>query len=227
MALTAEQIVDLGLRQSRRPQNSTTRAAGLDWLNEGYLKVLNDQYDWSFLRGTGDFTIPTATSVVLITGAGGIGPTLSVLIDRIIDVYSWEVADSYRLSYVPDYDEFLTITRGYMNSTGMPTHWSVVGDNLYVSPTTSKASPMRFIYRIQTPRLALADTPLIPDEHVGGLSSYVAFKNWLEFSGGQASAEATRHKAEFEEALQAMRLRHAAQPIDQMTTGYGEIDPLA
>lgn len=224
--MTAEEIVDLGLRQSRRPQNATTRAAGLAWLNEGYLKVLNDQRDWSFLRGSGDVNVPVGTLVLLINGAGGIGPTLTVTIDRIVDVWSWAVADSYRLDPVYDYDEFVMLTAQDRGVTSTPTKWSTQGDNLYFNTTTDDTRDFKFSYKISTPRLALSDTPLIPDAHQGVLASYVAYKNWLEFSGGQASREAAMHMQEFQAALEAMRSRYASAPSDQIATGYGEISPI-
>jgi len=215
VADTATTIVARGLRLSRYdPSLSTDAAEGLEWLNEGYKRVLQAPTNWTFMEVTGQATLTAGTQRYDLSSlATQLGLTAGT-IERVVAVTNdTDGSPPLKGMHWRQLERLAENTRD--DSNAYPVAYAQLGlgtssASVMFWPIPQQAFTMGFLCRLHAVDLAGGDTPLIPDEFASAvLAPYVAARMWRQRGGPEAAAEAQMHMTDH---LGAVR---------QLTEAYG------
>lgn len=221
MPYTAQDIVDQGLKLSRRPLNSSNRADGLAWLNEKYLELGSGMVPFRHQVARGQITVSggdseiTTSELATALSVAAINRVLSITIDS----ESWPPLRAF----TPEELERWAGGTTAQTSPGPPIGWSMWDDSkIKLYPATDKTYVLGVIARSAPAILSLSDQPDWPDAwRLRVFAPWVAKRMWEQFSGGEAMNMAGRFESEHERAVAAFTAEWGAAREEEVTLWWG------
>lgn len=223
---TAQEIVDMALKMSRRPSSAGNRTDALFWLNEIYTSLLSGETDYSFMETSGTHVLPAGTTTVTINGgAGTLQASLGAPLQRVLALRNnSEAWPPFRqFSNRMELDRWAGGSVDEPVVSGPPVGWTHVNDSqLLLWPRADKNVTLGVVAKIQASRVELADGLLIPAAWQARiLVPYIASKMWAQFSGGEARNESAFHMRDFESARREFDQTFAAAPAQSVSLWWG------
>jgi len=223
---TANELVDMALKMSRRPPQTANRADALFWLNEIYTSLLSGETDYSFMEIAGTHVLPAgATTVNINGGAGTLQASIGAPLQRVLALRNNSEAwpPMRQFSNRMELDRWAGGSVDQPVTSGTPVAWTHVNDSqLLLWPRPDKAVTLGVVGKIQASRVTLTDGLLIPAAWQARiLVPYVASKMWAQFSGGEARNESAFHMRDHQAAVAEFDKVFAAAPAESVSLWWG------
>lgn len=225
MGYTAQDIVDRGLKLSRRPLNATNRADGLGWLNDVYLELCAGENPFRHLIAGGTITTTAGdqnlTAADFTTALGG-----GKVANRVISLtHESDAYPALRAMTQAERERFFGESPRRIDRD-VPTRWTAYDEsdstNVSLWPIPDQAYTLGFLVRLKPTVLTLSDEPNWPDAWRNRVfAPAVAARMWEQFSGGEAVNMADRYWREHNEALARFTAEWGAARQEEISVAWG------